>query len=44
MYVLLYVEQIIIKDLLYSTGNLIQYSVITKMKKEYEHEQIYVHV
>ena len=44
VYVLLYIEQIINMDLLYSTGNLNQYSVITKMKKEYENEQICVHV
>ena len=36
IYTLLYIKQIINKDLLYSTGNSIQYSVITYMGKESE--------
>ena len=35
---LLYIEWIINKDLLYSTGNSTQYSVITYMRKESEEE------
>ena len=35
---------VINKDLLYSTGNSTQYSVITLMGKESEKEQIYVYV
>ena len=44
IYILLYVKQILNKDLLYSTGNSTQYSVITYMGKESEKEQIYVYV
>ena len=40
---LLYIRQITNKDLLYSTGNSTQYSVITHMRKEPEKEWIYVH-
>ena len=36
IYTLLYIKQIINKDLLYTTGNSIQYSVITYMGKESE--------
>ena len=39
-YTLLYVKQTINKDLLYSTGNYIQYLVITYNGKESEKEQI----
>ena len=41
---LLYAKQIINKDLLYSTGNNIQYFVITYMGKESEKELIYIYV
>ena len=44
MNILLYIKQIINKDLLYNTGNCTQYSVIIYMGKEYEKEQIYVYV
>ena len=44
MYTLLYLKQVTNKDLLYSTGNCAQYSVITKMGKEFEKEQIHVYV
>ena len=43
-YTLPYIKQIANKDLVYSTGNSTQYSVITYMGKESEKEQIYVHV
>ena len=36
MYTLLYLKQMTNKDLLYSTGNSAQYSVITQMGKEFE--------
>ena len=42
IHTLLYIRQIINKDLLYSTGNSTQYSVITYMRKEYGKECIYV--
>ena len=42
-YTLPYVKQIINKDLLYSTRNSTQYSVITYMGKESEKEWIYVY-
>ena len=35
IYTLLYIKQITKKDLLYSTGNSTQYSVITYMGKEF---------
>ena len=38
IYTLLYIKQIINKDLLYSTGKSTQYSVITYMGKESEKE------
>ena len=38
IHTLLYIRQITNKDLQYSTGNSIQYSVITYMRKEYEKE------
>ena len=41
-YVLLYIKQINDKDLLYSTGNSIQYVVITFNGKEYEKEYVYI--
>ena len=40
MYTLLYLKWITNKDLLYSTGNSAQCSVITKMGKEFEEEWI----
>ena len=42
IYTLLYIKQIN-KDLLYSTENSIQYSVITYMGKESKKEQMYVY-
>ena len=39
----LYIRQIPNKDLLYSTGNSTQYSVITQMRKDPGKEWIYVH-
>ena len=36
MYTLPYLKQITNKDLLYSTGNSAQYSVITYIRKEFE--------
>ena len=44
IYTLLYIKQIINKDLLDSTGNSIQYSVITSVGKESEKEWIYAYV
>ena len=45
IYILLYVKQITNKDLLYSTWNSTQYSVITYMAKESEKEKnIYIYV
>ena len=41
-YVLLYINQINNKDLLYNTGNSIQYVVITFNGKEYEKEYVYI--
>ena len=41
-YTLLYIKKMNNKDLLYSTGNYIQYLVITYMGKESEKEWIYV--
>ena len=38
IHTLLYIREIINKDLLYSTGNVTQYSVITYMRKESEKE------
>ena len=38
------IYKIINKDLLYSTGNGIQYSVLTYMGKESEKERIYAYV
>ena len=40
----LYIKQIINKDLLYSTRNSTQYSVMTQMGKESKKEWIYVYV
>ena len=42
IYMLLYIKQITNKDLLYSTGNSSQYSVMTCMGKESKKEWIYV--
>ena len=42
-YTLLYIKQIDNKDLLYSTGNYIQYLVITYNGKESEKECIYMY-
>ena len=44
IYILLYIKQIINKDILYITGNSTQYSVITYMSKESEKEWIHVYV
>ena len=44
IYTLLYMEWIVNRDLLYSTGNSTQYSVITYMGKESEKGWIYVYV
>ena len=41
IYTLLYIKQIINKDLLYSTGNSAQNSVITYMEKDSKKEWIY---
>ena len=41
---LLYIKQIINKDLLYSTGNSTQYSAITYMRKKSEAEWIYIYI
>ena len=40
MYTLLYLKQIINKDLLYSTGNSAQYSVTTQLGKEFKNESV----
>ena len=44
IYTLLYIKQITNKDLLYSTVNSTQYSVMAYMGKESKKEWIYVHV
>ena len=44
IYTLLYAKQITNTDLLYSTGNSIQYSVMTFMEKEFKKEWICAHV
>ena len=44
IHTLLYIRQITNKDLLHSTGNSAQYSVITDMGNESEKEWIYVYV
>ena len=44
IYILLYTKQITNKDLLYSTGNSSQYSVMAYMEKESKKEWIYVHI
>ena len=44
IHTLLCIRQITNKDLLYSTGNSTQYSVITYMRKKTKKEQIYVYV
>ena len=44
IYTLLYIKQITNKDLLYSTGNSTQYSVMAYMGKESKKEWIYVYV
>ena len=41
MYILLYINQVINKDLLFSTGNSAQYSIITYVGKESEKICIY---
>ena len=43
-YVLLYINQVNNKVLLYSTGNSIQYIVITYNGKEYEKEYVYIYI
>ena len=42
MYTLVYIKQIAYKNLLYSTGNSTQYSVMVCMRKESEKQWIYV--
>ena len=42
IYTLLYLKQIINKDLLYSAGNYTQYFVITYKEKESEKEYVYI--
>ena len=42
VYTLLYIKQTTNKDLLYSTGNSSQYSVMTYMGKELKKEWMYV--
>ena len=44
IHILLYIKQVINKDLLYRTGNSIQHSVMTYMGIEYIKEYIYVYV
>ena len=44
IYTLLYIKQITHKNLLYSTGNSIQYSVLTYMGKESKKQWIHVYV
>ena len=44
IYMLLYIRQIINKDLLYSTGNSTQYLVITYMWTEPEKEWIHIYL
>ena len=44
IYTLLWIKQITNRDLLYSTGDSTQYSVIIYMGKESEKEWIYVYV
>ena len=44
IYTLLYIKQLTNKDILYSTGNSTQYSVMAYMGKEYKKEWIYVYV
>ena len=41
-YILLYIRQIINQELLYSTENSTQFSVVTYMRKEFKKEGIYV--
>ena len=43
IYTILYIKQIANKDLLYSTGNSTQYSVMTYMGKESKKDWIYVY-
>ena len=44
IYTVLYVQQLVNKDLLYSTRNSTQHSVITYTRKESEKNQMYVYV
>ena len=44
IYTLLYIKSTTNKDLLYSTGNSTQYSVMTYMGKELKTEWIYVYI
>ena len=44
IYTLLYIKEITNKDLLYSTGNSTQYSVMVYMGKESKKEWIYMYV
>ena len=41
-YTLLYIKYITNKDLLYSTGNSTQYSLMAYIGKEYKNESLYV--
>ena len=41
-YELLYIKYINSKDLLYTTGNYIQYTLINNKGKEYEKEYVYI--
>ena len=43
-YTLLYIKQITNKDLLYNTGNYIQYLIITYNGKESKKEHIYIYI
>ena len=43
-YTQLYIKQLSNKDLLYSTGNYIQYLVITYNVKESENEYIFIYI
>ena len=44
IYILLYIKQITNKNLLYSTGNSTQYSVMTYMETQSKKEWTYVYV
>ena len=44
IYTLLYIKQVTNKNLLYSTGNTTQYSVMTYIRKESKKEWIYIYI